>query len=1043
MEKVLRRVRRPLAAWLSAAVIVGGIPLVPGVPGAQAEEPESIVEKYGLPELPLRAAPEGFVAGKSAVDTESITPVRRDFVNADGTRTSELSSGPARYRDTAGVWNEIDTTLVQAPDGSFSPKSVETGLRLNPNAVGPLAVVQSAGGPLTYSHLDALPAAGQLDAAGTAVIYPAALGIGRDVRLVATSRGFKEEVVLAGPGLASYTVQLTVPAGHTVRDGLDGGVDVVSPTGEIAGHLANGVAYDAAGAESLVTTRLLTSTGVVAEVEIGADAGWLADPARSYPVTIDPTYQATTADPYSCPTSFSTYNACDTVAKSESPTTSHYTATNLYAGYTGYIVNGRYEKGRAFFQFPLDSMTTQGYGVISASLQLYTSYAESTGQTYRVHRLTSPISSATTWNNQPTWAATATSSGPITQGYSTRDVTSAVTSWFSGSTPYGLAVLADNETDPLWRRRITAAEGGTGTVLSITYNRVPTIPTRCCPYSGATVSTPTPTLTTNSSTDADGDPLSYLIQVLSSDGQVTVAQSPWSGSTSWQVPSGYLGPGVSYRWRVFVTDGWATVSTDTSWSFTVQASAPASTTTTTTAPPAGPSPPVNLDTFADDAAAEIFWDPPTGGAARYEVTLTDAVTGQVRQVSTTGTEAYIEGLLNGRRYDAKVAALDSAGRRSTQASAGYAIPERWDESLYGEFDYWDYEGDPVNVANGNFTMAFTDLDFPRAFGLDTTRQYNALDVTSGPFGAGWSSNLTTRLEPLPCSEGTRGCGKFAYHGADGRTVHFRPLAGGGYTRPPEFRGMLTYSPAIGYRIEHFDGWTETFDPASGALLERRNWDGQVVTHVYAPGSLNAVPAGSAVAPELTRSSTGYEVSFVRDALGRVTRATSSDGRQANYSYDAAGNLVTVTDAAGGVSNLAWTAGRLSQIKDPVGHFVVQNTFDTTGRVLSQTTASGTLDFTYQSTRTTVRRPSTGALSRYSLDGSLRTTSLLDPLGKTWLKTWDARGNLLSETDPASNLTSYTYDAHDNITRTLEPGAAETLAVFDATTGLSARLIRSV
>ena len=1030
---------RAVIGVLVGTLAAAGAPAMPWASEAQASEsePESVVEKFGLPPLPPRAEPEGFVQGKSAVDPESVTPVRRDFVNADGTTTSELSAGPARYRNAAGAWSEIDTSLVRVADGSFSPKSVERPLRLSANSLGPMVVLQTAAGPVSYGHPNAVAVLGQVDETAQTVTYLGALGAGRDIRIQATASGFKEEVVLAEPGVASYVVHLTLPAGHTARDGSKGGVDVLTDQGEVTGHLSDGFAFDAAGEKAPVATRLWGLVAGVAEIRVEVDSSWIADASRAYPVTIDPTYQATTSDPYSCPTSFSPYNACDTVAESESPTTSHHTATNLYAGYTGYTVNGRNEKGRTFLQFPLDSMTSQGYGVISASLQLYTSYAESTGQTYRVHRLTSPISSATTWNNQPTWAATATSSGTITAGYSTRDVTSAVTSWFNGSTPYGLAVVADYESDPLTRRRIRAAEGGTGTVLSITYNRRPSVPVRCCPSSGATVSA-TPTLTTNPSTDADGDPLSYLIQVLSSDGQTTVVQGPWSGSTTWAVPSGYLSPGTSYRWRVFATDGWATVMTDTSWSFAIQATAPPSTTTTTAAPtttttaPAGPNAPTNVDAFGDDAAAEVFWDPPSGGASSYEVRLTDASTGAlVKNPRVTGTEAFIEGLRNGREYGVSVVALDASGRASTPASGGTVVAERWDESLYGEYEYWDYEGDPVNVANGNFTMPFTDLDFPRVFGLDATRQYNALDAAGGPFGPGWSSSLTTRLKFLPCSDGARGCGKVAYVGADGRTVHFRPRAGGGYNRPPEFRGDLTYSPQLGYRIEHFDGPTETFDPASGAVLERRNWDGQVVTFVHDAELLASAPPGSAVAPNAVRSTTGYELSLTRNGAGRITKVASSDGREVAYSYDSGGALVAVTDASGGTGILAWTGGRLAEIKDAAGHFVVQNSFDSTGRVVDQTTAGGRLDFAYEAGKTVVSRPSTGAATAHVLDGSLRTTALTDDIGQTWQKTWDARGNLLTETDPGGQVTSYTYDAHDNVTRTLEPGNAERLTVFDS------------
>jgi len=44
------------------------------------------------------------------------------LVNPDGTVTRESFSSVVRMQDDAGVWKDVDYTLVKGPDGSYAPK---------------------------------------------------------------------------------------------------------------------------------------------------------------------------------------------------------------------------------------------------------------------------------------------------------------------------------------------------------------------------------------------------------------------------------------------------------------------------------------------------------------------------------------------------------------------------------------------------------------------------------------------------------------------------------------------------------------------------------------------------------------------------------------------------------------------------------------------------------------------------------------------------------------------------------------------------------
>jgi RHS repeat-associated protein len=1023
------RAHRRLLVVLVAALLATTV--VPAARSAvEAETPalsdvDKFLKEHGLPPLPPRLAPEGFVEGKSAVIPESLTETRRDFRNADGTITTELTTEPVRFRTSEGSWANFDLSLTESTPGLFQPKAApSSAARIVSTLAGPIVTTGEPTSQFAYRHPSATATIAAIDSADPAFLrLPSALGPGRDLRLRATTSGFKEEVVLADRASAidSYEAVIEMPAGRGARQG-EGRVEILDSDGNLEAVLGGGFAWDSAEPPAMtgVKVTLITTVGQAAEVRIEVDPEWMAAPLQ-FPVTIDPYWAANIGS--GCQRVFDRYAYCDTSAYSASPASAYEFDTSIYPGnFSNYGI------GRAFMQFPLGDLASSYHQVVSANVYLNVTDAHGWGQNFELRQLTSPTTSWTTWNNQPTYYGYSPNPAfTANLGSHGVDVSQTVQNWLNGMTSYGFALIAQNEGDPGTGRYVSSGESGSPPRLSITYNRAPSVPQRCCPASGSTVSTTTPTLTTYSSYDPDGDPLSYLFQVLSSDGSAGIVQSPWTGSTGWQVPSGSLAGGTTYSWRVFVTDGWTTAVTDSSWRFTTGSAPPPSTTTTTTAPTTtttapAPAAPTNLDVFADDAAAEVFWDA-SPGATRYEISAKNLATGATRKTLVSSPEGYVEGLDNGTEYDIKVVAMDSAGGASQAASAGRVTPERWDWSLYGEWDWWDTEGDPINVANGNFSMGFTDLDFPRVFGLDLTRQYNALDTASGPLGKGWSSSLGAHLEFLPCAEGTRGCGKVAYRGPDGRTVQFRPMAEGGYSRPPEFRGELRKIGEGDYQVRHFDGVTETFDPAQGRLLRRQNWDGQAVTYTY---------SGTNPYPDRIWGATGsYDVALTYDANRRLTRATSTDGRQVAYSYDAAGNLASVTDAAGGVWSLSWAGGLLTQMADPDGHLVFVNTFGPTGRVASQTTAAGTLDFAYSDSRTVVTRPGTGAVSTYVLDGSQRTTSFTNAVGQTWAKAWDPRGNLVSETDPEANLTRWVYDAHDNVTTTTEPGGAVRSAVFDS------------
>lgn len=157
------------------------------------------------------------------------------------------------------------------------------------------------------------------------------------------------------------------------------------------------------------------------------------DPARKYPVTIDPTIILQPDAALSK----------DTFASSYEPGTAHNNLTFLIAGNHA----ATYGTTRSYCWYQLPGLP-DGAQIDSASLSfnMYLNLSDNTK--IELHKVTSDWDQASlTWNNQPTYAANSESfvSGN-TIGWWNFDITNLVSTWYQGTQPnYGVALLASPE----------------------------------------------------------------------------------------------------------------------------------------------------------------------------------------------------------------------------------------------------------------------------------------------------------------------------------------------------------------------------------------------------------------------------------------------------------------------------------------------------------------------------------------------------------------------------------------------------------------------
>ena len=93
---------------------------------------------------------------------------------------------------------------------------------------------------------------------------------------------------------------------------------------------------------------------------------------------------------------------------------------------------------------------------------------------------------------------------------------------------------------------------------------------------------------------------------------------------------------------------------------------------------------------------------------------------------------------------------------------------------------------------------------------------------------------------------------------------------------------------------------------------------------------------------------GRSLVFSYDASSRVTTITDPLGRTVRYTYNPQGSLATFTNPAGGVTQYSYDGkNNLLQMTDPRNIVRIQNTLDSSGRVIKQVRADGgTLTFGY-------------------------------------------------------------------------------------------------
>ena len=209
-----------------------------------------------------------------------------------------------------------------------------------------------------------------------------------------------------------------------------------------------------------------------------------------------------------------------------------------------------------------------------------------------------------------------------------------------------------------------------------------------------------------------------------------------------------------------------------------------------------------------------------------------------------------------------------------------------------------------------------------------------------------------------------------------------------------------------------------------------------VTTEYGYNSLNQRTSKTVVGGSL-RQTERYEF----DSLGRLLKSTDALGNDTLYEYNVAGEVKKFTDGRGHSTSYTYDgAGRMKSSDGP-GGFDTNFDYDALSR---RTELSDNVNgqervfrWTYDpSGRVKTITDPLNQVTTYSLDGQNRLTDTIQPGGFTSNSTFDAAGNLVSESDPSLGeapqyVVTRVYDDLNRLESTTINGVSTTNTYFDS------------
>ena len=377
--------------------------------------------------------------------TEKRTAYSREFALPDGSRKVEVFLDPINYQDEAGRFQAIDPTVSASQKPGFAYENTRNGF----SAFFPAQVdaasavrVEKDGRSLEMRPLfvGAAPAATSplpvAQVLKNTVTYPDTVS-GASLAYQVLPGALKETILLKDVSApTSFEFHLDI-GGLRPQEASNGSIALLDEAGTPALLLPRPWAKDSApGAEAVDLTQTIRPDGSGYILSVTLDPAWLTDPARVFPVAIDPTVEIQPA-------------TLDSFVSSANSNTSYSTQGSLLVGQDA--AGHGYGETQSLLNFTPPALSSKPE-IHQAYISLYKDKAEDTGtNAIQTYRITSSWTGSVTYNTRPSTTptpdSTTPSEGPL--DWYTFDVTSSMTLYYAGLAPdYNGFLLKAAAADP-------------------------------------------------------------------------------------------------------------------------------------------------------------------------------------------------------------------------------------------------------------------------------------------------------------------------------------------------------------------------------------------------------------------------------------------------------------------------------------------------------------------------------------------------------------------------------------------------------------------